>query len=188
MVKLETFKSIIVFLEKLKLVKAFIFDVDGVLTDGIVHVTETGEQLRQFNIKDGYALQLAVKRGYKIAVITGGRSAGVKLRLKGLGITDIFMEVDSKMEVFNQFMSDNGLLAGDILYMGDDIPDLPVMELAGLPVCPADAVEEIKAISNYISLKSGGKGCVRDVIEKVLKIQHKWNDPSPSAKDGSFQK
>ena len=174
------------FLEKLKSIKAFIFDVDGVLTDGIVHVTEIGEQLRQFNIKDGYALQLAVKRGYKIAVITGGRSAGVKLRLKGLGISDIFMEVDSKIEVYNQFLFDNELKAEDILYMGDDIPDLPVMQLAGLAVCPADAVEEIKAISTYISPKDGGKGCVRDIIEKVLKIQNRWNDPSPSAKDGSF--
>ena len=176
------------FLQKLKLIKAFIFDVDGVLTDGIVHVTEAGEQLRQFNIKDGYALQLAVKRGYKMAVISGGKSAGVKLRLQGLGITDIFMGVDSKTEVYTQFISNYQLQAEEILYMGDDIPDLPVMKLAGLPVCPADAVEEIKAISAYISPKNGGKGCVRDVIEKVLKIQNKWNDPNPSASDGSFQK
>jgi 3-deoxy-D-manno-octulosonate 8-phosphate phosphatase (KDO 8-P phosphatase) len=176
------------FLEKLHLIKAFIFDVDGVLTDGIVHVTETGEQLRQFNIKDGYALQLAVKRGYKMAVISGGRSAGVKLRLQGLGITNIFMGVDSKIEVYNQFILDHQLKAEEILYMGDDIPDLLLMKLAGLPVCPADAVEEIKSISLYISPKTGGKGCVRDVIEKVLKIQNKWNDPAPSASDGSFQK
>ena len=176
------------FLEKLKSVKAFIFDVDGVLTDGTVHVTEAGEQLRQFNIKDGYALQLAVKRGFKIAVITGGRSAGVMLRLKGLGITDVFMPVDSKVEVYNQFVADNELTANDILYMGDDIPDLPVMKLVGLPVCPQDAVEEIKAISAYISPINGGKGCVRDIIEKVLKIQSKWTDDSPSARDGSFQR
>lgn len=175
------------FLEKLKSVKAFIFDVDGVLTDGIVHVTETGEQLRQFNIKDGYALQLAVKRGYKIAIITGGRSAGVMLRLRGLGITDVFMQVDSKIEVYQQFLSDNQLTADDILYMGDDIPDLPVMKLAGLPVCPQDAAEEIKTISTYISPLNGGKGCVRDIIEKVLKIQTRWADDSPNAGDGSFQ-
>ena len=181
-------KSSLMFLQKLKLIKAFIFDVDGVLTDGIVHVTEAGEQLRQFNIKDGYALQLAVKRGYKMAVISGGKSAGVKLRLQGLGITDIFMGVDSKTEVYTQFISNYQLQAEEILYMGDDIPDLPVMKLAGLPVCPADAVEEIKAISVYISPKNGGKGCVRDVIEKVLKIQNRWNDPNPSANDGSFQK
>lgn len=175
------------FLEKLKSIKAFIFDVDGVLTDGIVHVTEAGEQLRQFNIKDGYALQLAVKRGYKIAIITGGRSAGVMLRLKGLGITDVFMQVDSKVEVYSQFLADNQLIADDVVYMGDDIPDLPVMKLVGLPVCPHDAAEEIKSISTYISPINGGKGCVRDIIEKVLKIQSKWTDDSPSAKDGSFQ-
>ena len=175
-------------LEKLKLVKAFIFDVDGVLTDGTIHVTEAGEQLRQFNIKDGYALQLAVKRGYKIAVITGGRSAGVRVRLKGLGITDIFMDIDSKVEVFNRFLADNQLASADILYMGDDVPDRPVMELVGLPVCPADAVEDIKAISTYISPIAGGRGCVREVIEKVLRIQNNWNDPSPSAKDASFPK
>ena len=175
------------FLEKLKSVKAFIFDVDGVLTDGIVHVTEAGEQLRQFNIKDGYALQLAVKRGYKIAIITGGKSAGVMLRLKGLGITDVFMQVDSKVEVYKQFLLDNQLTSADILYMGDDIPDSLVMKLVGLPVCPQDAAEEIKSISTYISPFSGGKGCVRDIIEKVLKIQNKWADDSPSATDGSFQ-
>ena len=174
------------FLEKIKLIKAFIFDVDGVLTDGIVHVTETGEQLRQFNIKDGYALQLAVKRGYRIAIITGGKSEGVRLRLKGLGITDVFMAVDSKIGVYNRFVSDKGLTAEEVLYMGDDVPDLQVMQLAGLPVCPADAVQEIKAISSYISSKEGGRGCVRDIIEKVMKIQNQWDDPNPSAKDASF--
>jgi 3-deoxy-D-manno-octulosonate 8-phosphate phosphatase (KDO 8-P phosphatase) len=171
------------FLEKLHQIKAFIFDVDGVLTDGLVHVTETGEQLRQFNIKDGYALQLAVKRGYSIAVITGGRSKGTGLRLKGLGIDHVYSGVDSKIEVYNKFISEHQLLAEEILYMGDDIPDLPVMKLAGLPVCPADAAEEIKAISSYISPKNGGKGCVRDVIEKVLKTQHKWYDEAPSASE-----
>jgi 3-deoxy-D-manno-octulosonate 8-phosphate phosphatase (KDO 8-P phosphatase) len=182
----QILKSTIMFLEKLKLIKAFIFDVDGVLTDGLIHVTETGKQLRQFNIKDGYALQLAIKRGYKIAVITGGRSVGVRLRLNGLGISDVFMEVDSKVEIYNQFLVNNNLDASEVLYMGDDIPDLPVMKLVGLPVCPADAVEEIKAISEYISPKNGGKNCVRDVIEKVLKIQDQWGEVSPSANDGSF--
>jgi 3-deoxy-D-manno-octulosonate 8-phosphate phosphatase (KDO 8-P phosphatase) len=176
------------FFEKLKSVKAFIFDVDGVLTDGLVHVTESGEQLRQFNIKDGYALQLAVKRGFTVCVISGGRSAGVELRLKGLGISHVFMGVNSKIEVYDRFLADNNLVGEDILYMGDDIPDLPVMKLAGLPVCPADAAEEIKAISIYISPKEGGNGCVRDIVEKVLKIQDQWNDAAPSATDGSFQK
>ena len=174
------------FLEKLKLIKAFVFDVDGVLTDGIVHVTENGEQLRQFNIKDGYALQLAIKRGYKIAVISGGRSLGVKIRLQGLGITDIFLGADSKIELYSSFLIKNSLSAEQVMYMGDDIPDLPAMKLAGLPVCPADAASEIKEISHYISFKEGGKGCVRDVIEKVLKIQNQWLDDQPSATDGSL--
>ncbi len=169
------------FLEKLQHIKAFIFDVDGVLTNGLVHVTETGEQLRQFNIKDGYALQLAVKRGYHVAVITGGKSKGIGLRLKGLGIADVYLGVDSKLEVYNKFIKEHQLSAEQILYMGDDIPDLLVMKLVGLPVCPADAAEEIKAVSLYISAKNGGKGCVRDVIEKVLKIQQKWHDEAPSA-------
>ncbi len=173
------------FLEKLKHVKAFIFDVDGVLTDCLVQVTEAGEQLRQFNIKDGYALQLAVKRGYHVAVITGGRSAGVKIRLKGLGIADIFMDVESKQQIYSQYVASHQLKPEQVLYMGDDIPDLAVMKLAGLAVCPADAAEEIKELCSYISPKSGGKGCVRDVIEKVLKIQGRWYDQGPSAKSGS---
>ncbi|HYK77640.1 MAG TPA: HAD-IIIA family hydrolase [Daejeonella sp.] len=175
------------FLEKLKSVKAFVFDVDGVLTDGMVHVTETGEQLRQFNIKDGYALQLAVKRGYPIAIISGGRSVGVSLRLKGLGIQHVFMGVDSKIESYHQFLAHYQLSSEQVMYMGDDIPDLPVMQLAGLKVCPADAAEEIKAIAHYISPKEGGKGCVRDVLEKVLKIQNNWMDANPSALDGTFK-
>ncbi len=174
------------FLEKLKFIKAFVFDVDGVLTDGLVHVTESGEQLRQFNIKDGYALQLAVKRGYHVAIISGGRSNGVKLRLQGLGIKDIFLGVDSKTEIYSNLLKANSLIAEQVLYMGDDVPDIAAMKLSGLPVCPADAVNEVKEISVYISGKDGGKGCVRDVIEKVMKIQGQWNDEKPSASDGSF--
>ncbi|MEO8795172.1 MAG: HAD-IIIA family hydrolase [Daejeonella sp.] len=174
------------FLEKLKFVKAFVFDVDGVLTDGTVLVTESGEQLRQFNIKDGYALQLAVKRGYPIAIISGGRSKGIKSRLLGLGIKNIFLGVEFKTQIFSDFLKDNSLSADEVLYMGDDIPDVLPMKLSGLPVCPADAVNEVKEISVYISGKDGGKGCVRDVIEKVLKIQGQWNDEKPSASDGSI--
>ncbi|WP_026899118.1 KdsC family phosphatase [Daejeonella oryzae] len=171
-------------LEKFKFIKAFVFDVDGVLTDGIVHVTESGEQLRQFNIKDGYALQLAIKRGFKIAVISGGHSQGVKIRLNGLGIDEVFLGADSKTEIYSEFLSKNSLSAEQVMYMGDDIPDLPPMQMAGIPVCPADAVSEIKEISLYISHRDGGKGCVRDVIEKVLKLQNKWMNETPSAKDG----
>lgn len=169
-------------LNKLSQIKAFIFDVDGVLTDGTVHVTETGEQLRSFSIKDGYALQLAVKRGFPIAIISGGRSQSVVSRLKGLGIQDIYIGVESKIDAFEEFLLIHDLKSESILYMGDDIPDFPVMQKVGLPTCPANAVEEIKAISQYISPIKGGEGCARDVIEKVLKVQGLWLDENPSAK------
>lgn len=175
------------FLEKIKHIKAFILDVDGVLTDGTVLVTETGEQLRRFNIKDGYALQLAVKRGYDVAAVSGGRSKGIELRLRGLGITEIYLGLDSKIEAVTSFMENKGLQAEQVLFIGDDIPDLPVAKLAGLKACPADAVEEIKAICDYISPKKGGEGCVRDLIEKVLKVRGDWHDVRPSAHDGSSQ-
>ena len=175
------------FLEKIKHIKAFILDVDGVLTDGTVLVTETGEQHRRFNIKDGYALQLAVKRGYHVVAVSGGRSKGIELRLKGLGITEVFLGLDSKIETYHKFVKSSGLSAEQILYMGDDIPDLPVTKLVGLAVCPADAVEEIKAVCDYISPKKGGEGCVRDIIEKVLKIRGDWHDEHPSAHDGSLK-
>ena len=174
------------FLTKLQDIRAFIFDVDGVLTDGTVHVTESGEQLRKFNIKDGYALQLAVKRGYQIAIISGARSKGVISRLEGLGTTNIHVGTEDKIKTYTDFLTQYSLSSDQVLYMGDDIPDLPVMQKVGLPVCPADAVEEIKAVSMYISPKTGGLGCVRDVIEKVLKVQNKWYDERPSAHDGSL--
>jgi 3-deoxy-D-manno-octulosonate 8-phosphate phosphatase (KDO 8-P phosphatase) len=162
------------FLNKLSEVSAFVFDVDGVMTDSSILVTETGEQLRTFNIKDGYALQLAVKSGYPICIISGGRSQGVVRRLNTLGIKDVHIGVLDKFKVLDNFIQINKLDPAHILYMGDDIPDLQVMQHVGLPVCPADAAEEIKGISLYISTFKGGKGCVRDVIEKVLKIQGKW--------------
>lgn len=162
--------------DKLKRVKAFVLDVDGVLTNGEVLVTEKGEQLRGFNIRDGYALQLAVKKGFPIAVITGGKSEGVRLRLEGLGIIDIFMGIQHKTSCFNKWLNEQQFQAEDVLYMGDDIPDLTIMREVGMAVCPNDAAEEIKAVSHYISSKDGGKGAVRDVIEKVLKLQNKWDD------------
>jgi len=168
------------FLDKLQHINAFILDVDGVLTNGLLHVTESGEHLRQFNIKDGYALQLAVKRGFYVAAISGGISKGVELRLKGLGIQDIFLGVQFKIKVYQQLLEKNNLSPKQILYMGDDIPDLPIMKVVGLPVCPADAAEEVKAIAQYVSPKNGGNACVRDVIEKVLKVQNKWYDEEKS--------
>ena len=175
------------FLEKIKNIQAFILDVDGVLTDGTVLVTENGEQHRRFNIKDGYALQLAIKRGYQVIALSGGCSKGIELRLRGLGITQVFLGLDSKMETYQNFVRSSGFSTDQILYMGDDIPDLPVMKLAGLAVCPADAVEEIKAVCHYISPKKGGEGCVRDIIEKILKIRGDWHDERPSAHDGSIK-
>jgi 3-deoxy-D-manno-octulosonate 8-phosphate phosphatase (KDO 8-P phosphatase) len=173
------------FLQKLKHIKAILLDVDGVLTNGNILLTEAGEQLRQFNIKDGYAIQLAVKKGLKLAALSGARSKGVEFRLKGLGLEDVFLGLDSKIEVYTNYLLQNNLFPEQVLFVGDDMPDLEVMKLAGLAVCPADAIEEIKAISHYISPKNGGEGCVRDIIEKVMKIQNLWYDQLPSADDGS---
>ncbi|WP_026903413.1 KdsC family phosphatase [Pedobacter glucosidilyticus] len=175
-------------LDKLKNINTFIFDVDGVLTNGHVLVTETGEQLRQFNIKDGYALQLAVKKGYNIIVISGAKSSGVEKRLLGLGIKHIFLGVSDKMAVYHQLIKEARLKADDFLYVGDDIPDLAIMKLAPLAVCPSDAVEEIKEAAHYISPKAGGAGVARDIIEKVLKIQQNWFDAQPSAHDGAISR
>jgi 3-deoxy-D-manno-octulosonate 8-phosphate phosphatase (KDO 8-P phosphatase) len=162
------------FLNKLKEITTLVFDVDGVLTDGSVFVTEDGLQSRAFNIKDGYALQLAVKCGYNIATVSGSRSKSQLHRLNGLGVTDVYMGVHTKITRLKIYLEEKSISPENVLYMGDDIPDLEVMEYIGLPVCPADAVEEIKAISKYVSPYTGGKGCARDVIEKVLKIQNKW--------------
>lgn len=173
------------FLKKLKHIKAFIFDVDGVMTNGMLLVTESGEFLRQFNIKDGYALQLAVKRGFKLAVLSGARSKGVEHRLRGLGVQDIYLGLDSKIDAYHEFIEKNGLLPEQVLFMGDDIPDLELMKMVGLAVCPADAVEEIKAVSHYISPKNGGDSCVRDIVEKVLRIQNLWSSEDSTASDGN---
>lgn len=162
------------FLNKLKDIKAFVFDVDGVLTDGAVYMTNDGRQTRAFNIKDGYALQLAAKKGYCLCAISGSRSEAARHRLNGLGIKDVFLSSHDKPATLKKFLEDKGLNAADVLYMGDDITDLEAMKLTGLPVAPADAVEEVKAISAYVSPLDGGKGCVRDVIEKVMKVQEKW--------------
>lgn len=161
-------------LDKLKDITTFIFDVDGVLTDGSVYVTENGEQFRSFNIKDGYAIQLAVKCGFNVCAISGSRSKISLYRLNSLGVKDVYIGAHTKTENLKIYLEEKGVIPQSVLYMGDDIPDLEAMKQVGLPVCPADAAEEIKAISTYISPYNGGRGCVRDVIEKVLKIQHKW--------------
>jgi len=162
------------FLNKLKDITTFIFDVDGVLTDGSVYIADNGEQYRQFNIKDGYAIQLAVKCGYNVCAISGSRSKIAIHRLNSLGVKDVYVGAHTKLDNFKGYLESKHVLPASVLFMGDDIPDLAVMGLAGLAVCPADAAEEIKAISHYISPLGGGKGAVRDVIEKVLKVQGKW--------------
>lgn len=162
------------FLEQLNHITTFVFDIDGVLTDGSVYVTESGDTFRQFNIKDGYALQLAVKCGYHVCAISGAKAESTKYRMNRLGVQDVYIGSKDKVAVLNQYLTDRNIDPATVMYMGDDIPDLKVMELAGLPVCPADAVEEIKAISLYVSPLAGGKGCARDVIEKVMKVQGKW--------------
>ncbi len=163
------------FKEILPGVKAFAFDVDGVFS-GNIFITNTGEQLRSMNIKDGYAVQLAIKKGFPIAIITGGFSEAIRVRFNGLGVTDIYMKSSCKMDDFSDFLTKYNLDAENVMYMGDDIPDFEVMKKAGIPVCPADAAEEIKLLSSYISNVKGGDGCVRDVIEQVLRVQNLWMD------------
>jgi 3-deoxy-D-manno-octulosonate 8-phosphate phosphatase (KDO 8-P phosphatase) len=171
------------FLEQLKHITTFIFDIDGVLTNGDIIASDSGEFLRTFNIKDGYALQLAVKKGYHVCIISGGKGAAMEKRFEGLGITNVFLGVSDKVAVYNSFLEQYKLNASEVLFMGDDIPDLKVMKLVGIATCPADAVPEIKAVSQYISPYTGGKTAVRDVIEKVLKVQTNWFDENPSAAD-----
>ncbi|MBP1839950.1 KdsC family phosphatase [Formosa algae] len=161
--------------EYLEHITTFIFDVDGVLTDGTVTVTTSGEMLRVMNVKDGYAIKTAIDAGYKICIISGGSNEGVRKRLEGLGITDIFLGAHNKIDQLDAYVQKQNIKTENILYMGDDIPDFPVMLIVGLPTCPQDAVPEIKNISKYVSHKNGGKGAVRDVIEQVLKVQGKWS-------------
>ncbi len=160
--------------EILKDINTMIFDYDGVLTDGSVLTTERGEQYRTGNVRDGYALHLAIKKGYNVAIISGGTSDSISKRLETLNIKDIFIHVSNKIETFHNYLGQKKVLASQVLYMGDDIPDYKVMQLAGLPVCPADAAEEIKSISKYISSYKGGHGCVRDIVEQLMKIQGTW--------------
>ncbi len=158
----------------LKKIKALAFDVDGVLSTEQVMLNPDGEPMRTANIKDGYALQLAVKMGLHVAIITGGRTEAVRIRYAGLGITDIYMGAAVKIWEFAHFIAKHQLHPDEVLYMGDDIPDYEVMRRCGLPCCPADAAPEIKSVSTYISHLKGGYGCGRDVIEQVLKAQGKW--------------
>lgn len=161
--------------EYLEHITTFIFDVDGVLTDGTILLTSTGDMLRTMHTKDGFAMKTAIDAGFNLCIISGGSNEGVRLRLNRLGVTDVYLGAHNKIEQMNAYMDKNDIKPENVLYMGDDIPDYPVMKLVGLPACPQDAVPEIKSISKYISHKKGGQGCVRDVIEQVLKVQGKWN-------------
>lgn len=168
-------------LELFKNITVLVFDIDGVLTDGSVLVLPGGVLARQMNIKDGYALQLAVKMNYQILIISGGHSPESAERLGKLGVKHIFLGVSNKAECLQNFMDKHGIHPSQVLYMGDDLPDAAVMQLAGLPCCPADAATEIKHLSRYISHLGGGKGCVREVTEKVLKLRGDWK-PDPLIK------
>ncbi len=156
-------------------ITTFIFDIDGVLTDSSVHVSQNGEMLRIMNIRDGFAMKAAIESGYNLCIISGGSNDGVRIRIQNLGIKDIYLGSSDKVKTFQEYAEMYNINPEQVLYMGDDIPDYHVMKLVGLPTCPQDAVAEIKAISKYISHKNGGKGAVREIIEQVMKVQGKWN-------------
>lgn len=157
-------------------INTLIFDVDGVLTNGLVTIMPDGELVRNMNVKDGYALKTAVDKGYNICIISGGKNEGVRTRLANLGIKDIYLGVRDKIQQYTKLVEKYNLKPENVLYMGDDIPDYPVMKLVGMPCCPNDAAPEIQGVSKYISNKKGGEGCVRDVIEQILRVQGKWEN------------
>ena len=167
--------------EYLEHITTFIFDVDGVLTDGTVTIMSNGDMLRKMNVKDGYAMKQALNNGYNVCIISGGTNEGVRNRLNQLGIKDVFLGAHQKINQLNEYTKKNKIDLKNVLYMGDDIPDVPVLKVVGLSTCPQDAVIEVKGNSKYISHKNGGKGAVRDVIEQVMKVQDKW-DPDFDAK------
>lgn len=160
--------------EYLHQITTFVFDVDGVFTNGKILITSTGEMLREMDVKDGYALKTALLKGYHVCIISGGTNEGVRERLVALGVTDIYLGAHHKENPLREFLQTKAIKPEQVLYMGDDLPDIPPMKLVGLATCPQDAVPEVKAICNYISYKKGGKGCVRDVIEQVLKVRGDW--------------
>ncbi|MCR4658976.1 MAG: HAD hydrolase family protein [Bacteroidales bacterium] len=163
--------------EKLHPIKAFVFDFDGVMTDGSVWMYADREAVRCGNIKDGFAVQYAVKKGYIVAVISGATSPSINNRMESLGVKQIYTGCAHKMETYNHFLQVNGLLPEQVLCMGDDLPDYEMMQHCGVAACPADAAVEIKEVADYISLYPGGRGCVRDVIEQTLRLQGQWFHP-----------
>lgn len=161
---------------RLKDIKAFAFDVDGVLTDGSIISTSDGDLLRTFDSKDGFAIRLCVQHGFPVGIITGGTSNSILFRFRGVGIQDenICQKSRNKVPVFLDFCKRNGIKPQEVAYVGDDLPDISVLKLVGLAVCPSDAVDEVKEVCDYISSRPGGKGCVRELIEQVLKVHGKW--------------
>lgn len=160
--------------QKLAQITTFVFDFDGVLSDGKIWVLPDGDQVRATNAKDGYAIQYALKKGFRVIIISGGTSETMRLRYKHFKGIEIHLQVSDKLKVFNDCMREHQITPEEVLIMGDDIPDYQIMSLCGIKCCPADAAEEIKQIADYISYKKGGEGCVRDVMEQVLKAQDKW--------------
>ena len=164
--------------EILSQITTFIFDVDGVLTDGSVTLLPDGSQIRKMSTRDGYALQLAVKRGYNIIIISGGKNEQVRDRLNGLGIKMVYLGISDKIEKFEDLLIENQITPEEIVYMGDDMPDYDIMQRVELACCPKDACSDIREISDYISPFKGGEGCVRDILEQTMKVQGKWMDAS----------
>lgn len=165
--------------EKLKEITTFIFDVDGIFTDGSL-VLVPGEMARVMNVKDGFAVQLAVKKGLRLAIITGGSSEIVKERLEGLGIPEVYLRCHDKEKVYDDYLAKHNLTPSEVCYMGDDIPDYAVMKKTGLSAAPHDACEEILSVADYISNKNGGKGCVRDILEQAMKLKGMWMSDAES--------
>jgi 3-deoxy-D-manno-octulosonate 8-phosphate phosphatase (KDO 8-P phosphatase) len=169
--------------EYLSKITTFVFDVDGVLTDGNVLITTSGELLRKMNVKDGYAIKAAIRKGYKVCIITGGTNEGVKKRLQGLGVTDIYLGAHHKIDALDEYVDIYDIDLKNVLYMGDDIPDIPPMKVVGMATCPQNAIPEVKINCHYISPVNGGAGCVRDVIEQVLKVRGDWMELFSAAND-----
>ena len=155
-------------------VNAVIFDVDGVLSLSTIQMSPAGLPVRTVNIKDGYAIQLAIKMGLKLAIISGGTDPSIEERYRKLGMKDIFMSCSTKIQVLHKYLADNNLSADEVIYVGDDIPDYEIMQIVGCPCCPADACSDIKEISTYVSPYEGGKGCARDIIEQILRAKGLW--------------
>ena len=163
-----------IYLQKLKHVKVFVFDIDGVLTDGNIYVSDAGVFTRSTSVKDGYAIVKALKAGYRIVVISGGSAEGVKIRLNRLGVSDVFLHVKNKLDVLTTWLKENNYTVSECLMMGDDEPDLTIMNVVGFSCCPADAIQKIKDTVDFQSPNVGGQGCVRNIIETRLKLTNDW--------------